>query len=223
MCEIINTVMAFFNDGQNNNHHRFKSWENCYFHFRAKRLNNDFAITEFDSLQLGFYLASWGMYRGSSFLLQNSYEIHTPVLEQIFDQQNNQLWEYNFENLTEEWLNNLFTLKESIIEIYRNETTPLQRVSDTLVTKIILGVMGITPAYDRFFRDGCRQMNVRPFINFSKNSYRRMVQFYIDNQELFIQAQNQIQAISNLEYPVMKLVDMFFWTKGSNYNFNEID
>lgn len=223
MCEIINTVMAFFNNGQNNNHHRFKSWENCYFHFRVKHLNNDLMINELDSLQLGFYLASWGMYRGSSFLLQNSYEIHFPVLQHIFNQQYEQLWEPDFDNMTEEWLNNLFTLKGSLIKIYRNETTPLQRVSDTLITKIILGVLGITPAYDSFFRNGCRQKNIRPFSNFSQNSYRRMIQFYIDNRESFNQARNQIQATSNLVYPIMKLVDMYFWTIGSNFNFDEIE
>jgi hypothetical protein len=223
MCEIVNTVMAFFNDGQNNHHHRFKSWENCYFHFRAKHLNNNLVINEFDSLQLGFYLASWGMYRGSSFLLKNSYEIHSPVLQNIFNHQYEQLWEQNIENITQEWINILFTLKESIKNIYQDETTPTQRVSDTLITKIILGVLGITPAYDRFFRDGCRQKNVRPFINFSQNSYKRMIQFYIDNQESFNQARDQIQAASNLAYPPMKLLDMYFWTIGANYNFNQIE
>jgi hypothetical protein len=32
------------------------------------------------SLHLAFFLASWGMYRGSSFLLQKDYTIHRPVV-----------------------------------------------------------------------------------------------------------------------------------------------
>ena len=34
------------------------------------------------SLQLAFYLASWGMYRGSLFLLQKDYKVHIPVVKE---------------------------------------------------------------------------------------------------------------------------------------------
>lgn len=34
-------------------------------------------------MQLTFYLASWGMYRGSSFLLQKDYKVHVPVVEEL--------------------------------------------------------------------------------------------------------------------------------------------
>jgi len=35
------------------------------------------------SLHHAFYLASWGMYRGSSFLLQKDYKVLTPIVEEI--------------------------------------------------------------------------------------------------------------------------------------------
>ena len=34
-------------------------------------------------LHLGFYLSNWGMYRGSSFLLQKSYKEHVEAVKYI--------------------------------------------------------------------------------------------------------------------------------------------
>src|SRR5262245_15461814 len=42
-------------------HHRFRLWEHCYAYFQRGQNDCDLA-----SLHLAFYLASWGMYRGSS-------------------------------------------------------------------------------------------------------------------------------------------------------------
>jgi hypothetical protein len=38
------------------------------------------------SLQLSFYLASWGMYRGSSFLLQKDYKVHIPAVKELLNE-----------------------------------------------------------------------------------------------------------------------------------------
>jgi hypothetical protein len=48
------------------------------------------------ALQLGFYLASWGMYRGSGFLLQHAYTIHLGVIDQLVAPQFSVLWEQEF-------------------------------------------------------------------------------------------------------------------------------
>jgi hypothetical protein len=50
-------------------HHRYRSWEHCYRYFRQRRHLRADRDIDHAALQLGFYLASWGMYRGSSFLL----------------------------------------------------------------------------------------------------------------------------------------------------------
>ena len=50
-------------------YHRGKSWEHCYTFFRKyKTLRNDKLLVDYAALHLGFFLASWGMLRGSSFL-----------------------------------------------------------------------------------------------------------------------------------------------------------
>lgn len=57
-------------------------YQHCYTHF-AKARNEANPDVDYLSLQLAFYLASWGMYHGSSFLLQRDYQVHTPIVQEI--------------------------------------------------------------------------------------------------------------------------------------------
>ena len=60
-------LMPLLEDSQ----HRFASWIHCYDAFGDENLDNNQK-----ALHLAFYLASWGMYRGSSGLLWKDYTIH---------------------------------------------------------------------------------------------------------------------------------------------------
>lgn len=218
MNEITEKVMSYFNDSRTRKHHRYKSWENCSSHFRIKQQKKDNIISDLDSLHLGFYLASWGMYRGSGFLLQNSHEIHNPVLKLIFNEKFNPLWSFKLDNVSEDWLDLLFSLKEEIKEAYRQATNPDQKVSDTLITKILLGVVGITPAYDRYFIEGCKMNKLNYCPSFTRKSYEEIIKFYLDNYQEFEKARGIIQQRTKLEFPPMRLVDMYFWSVGYKLN-----
>lgn len=54
------------------------------------------------SLQLAFYLASWGMYRGSSFLLQKDYRVHIPVVKELLQKKYDVLLGADFDTLLNE-------------------------------------------------------------------------------------------------------------------------
>ncbi len=58
-------------------HHSFNSWKHCFNYFKENhsRLNEE-DVLDIAALHLGFYLASWGMMRGSRDLLQKDYKIH---------------------------------------------------------------------------------------------------------------------------------------------------
>ncbi len=58
--------------------HRYKSWDHCHDAFTAENL------TDTHALHLGFYLASWGMYRGSGGLLQKNHLIHKGAVEILY-------------------------------------------------------------------------------------------------------------------------------------------
>ena len=64
---------------------RYKSWEWCHQAFIDKKDDISEENIEFLSLHLAFYLASWGMYRGSSFLLQKDYRIHIPIIKEVLN------------------------------------------------------------------------------------------------------------------------------------------
>lgn len=88
-------------------------------------------------LHLAFYLASWGMYRDSSFLLQKDYRVHYDVVKEILNERYNSLWNIDCEELTKENnLNLIFEISEKIREIYirkRNNLDGLEDVSEILI------------------------------------------------------------------------------------------
>lgn len=73
-------------------HSRNKSWIHCHNAFCENRNITTDTTLDYLSLQLAFYLASWGMYRGSSFLLQKDYKVHIPIIKIIQDEKYNPLW-----------------------------------------------------------------------------------------------------------------------------------
>ena len=79
---IIKAVKDYHAEIEADSNGRYRSWEHCYKAFHDAR-QNPYADTDYLCLMLSFYLASWGMYRGSSFLLQKDYRIHIPVVREL--------------------------------------------------------------------------------------------------------------------------------------------
>jgi hypothetical protein len=64
-----------------NAEHRYSSFDYCYNYFyKNSDLTKDM---EKSCFELAFYLASWGMFRGSSFLLQKSAKYFVKTVEYI--------------------------------------------------------------------------------------------------------------------------------------------
>lgn len=80
--ELISAAQTFYDDARANENGRSRSWEHCYRVFRDARTDPS-PDYDYLSLHLAFYLASWGMYRGSSFLLQKDYKVLSPIVEEI--------------------------------------------------------------------------------------------------------------------------------------------
>ena len=91
---IIESANSFYQELKQDEHGRFRSWEYCYSAFCDAREDADPDI-DYLSLMLAFYLASWGMYRGSSFLLQKDYKVHIPVVKELLRKKYNILHEKN--------------------------------------------------------------------------------------------------------------------------------
>ena len=245
---------------KSNSTQRYLSWEHCYSFFRKMRekylgekpaeMRGEEWEQDLDlmALHLGFYLASWGMYRGSSFFLQHDYKFHKKAIQHLFT--NMLLWESVFENKDElkqvfkghsdseiKELGLLFdgTLSDRIKSCYfgnnshnnnGNETededteVSSRDITQTQLTKILLGVCGCIPAYDRYFCEGVKKCG--GFGTLSDKSFSQLVDYWNTNSDAIISkldSTNSIPSYSSLEkklyyYPPMKLVDMIFWQLG---------
>ena len=216
--ELINAAQTFYDDARANENGRSRSWEHCYRVFRDARTA---ASPDYDylSLHLAFYLASWGMYRGSSFILQKDYKVHTPIVEKILKPEYDCLFGLACADLRNDDVRvQLKKLSDDIADDFRpirNEVAGREvasPVSPVLITKILMGTLGCVPAYDRFFQDGVATYKVTTQ-EYSLESVRKLAKFYEAHNDRLEEARRGMQT-DDLIYPQMKLLDMGFWQIG---------
>lgn len=189
---IRNSFAEISNDEQSADH----SWEHCYRFFSSCPTDIDLA-----SLHLAFYLASWGMYRGSAAIRDFDYRVHRPIAKLLLEPKYDILRGASLEELLEHFDDLLWPLIETIIQsgLY---PAPIN-VTDTLATKILMGTLGCTPAYDRYFKAGLSKCGIAP--SFSRKKFRAFLQHCQQNHQGFVDGQN-----INPEYPIMRVIDMYF-------------
>jgi hypothetical protein len=209
-------IQAYYSDGTGE-HHRYRSWEHCYTYFRTARRRGLRRERDHGALQLAFYLASWGMYRGSSFLLQHTYTVHRGVIDLVADSRYDALWRTDFG--TGEADVGLIPVAEELIHRIRgayHDFVPADgsgRPTDTLITKILLGTFGCLPACDRYFIEGLKSQGLS-YSYLNTRFVERVLAFCQEHLDALLEEQTRIERISRVRYPVMKLVDMCFWQIG---------
>lgn len=180
-------------------HERYNSWNHCYSAFKNE--TNEKIL----SLHLGFYLASWGMYRGSSKLLQKDYLVHLEATRII-----KKYWYLRCEQNNEVEIKHLDSILQLIKELssyYKEENNVT--ATDTLISKIILGTLGCLPAFDRYFIEGVKNEGY----SFKTLKKRSLVELFS-----YIESDLDLKEIQNKypQYPKMKIIDMYFWQIGFN-------
>ena len=216
---IAEKAVKFYDDSKYE-YARYKSWEHCYSEFQRVHNSKEYSDDDVDflSLHLSFYLASWGMYRGSSFLLETDYKVHTNAIKELLKQKYDVLWGINVADYSDDNIELLFKLVKNIKKKYLTIKSKIKGfensdvVSDTLVSKILLGTLGCTPAYDRFFIEAVISTEVATG-QFNEKSIKKLVEFYNDNYDLFEKTRKKMKY-NNIVYPQMKLLDSGFWQYG---------
>lgn len=216
--ELIDAAQTFYEDARANENGRSRSWEHCYRVFRDARTNPS-PDYDYLSLHLAFYLASWGMYRGSSFLLQKDYKVLTPIVEKVLKPEYDCLFGVACADLRNDDIRaQLKKLYDDIAEHFdpirekvagREVTTP---VSPVLITKILMGTLGCVPAYDRFFQDGAKYLGLE-HNSYKEKSLRELADIYEAHNDRLEEARRGMR-VGDLIYPQMKLLDMGFWQVG---------
>ena len=216
--ELISAAQTFYDDARANENGRSRSWEHCYRVFRDARTDPS-PDYDYLSLHLAFYLASWGMYRGSSFLLQKDYKVLVPIVEEILkpeynclfglactDVRNSDVWEQ---------LKKLNKYIAKYFRLIRNEVrgrVVASQVSPVLITKILMGTLGCVPAYDRFFEEGAKYLGLEKK-SYNEDSLRELADIYEEHNDRLEEARRGMRT-EDLSYPQMKLLDMGFWQVG---------
>lgn len=173
-------------------HEREKSWDYCYEAFSS--INKTEPDIDYLCLHLAFYLASWGMYRGSTFLFRNDYKVHEVVVNEIIKHKNLRGTIPSEENIDE-----IMELVEFIKTSYGDNNHPTK----TLITKILLGTLGCVPAYDTYVVRSMKKYGASGELN--KSSLLSLGAFYLKNEKEIEDGKR------NRKYPPMKFLDMAFF------------
>ncbi len=201
---------------------RYASFDYCYNYFHPSNKNDLTKDIEKSCIIIGFYLASWGMFRGSSFILEKSSKYFKPLIEYITSLPNN-AWDIDADNFNDENIDFLLEQYNSIKNILiKNDNAHL-----TLITKIMLGVFASVPAYDRFFINSFRDIfkGYCGFTVFNKKSLQSVSEFYQHNQSIISKIKNNLNTVdfvsgekTDLGYTNSKIIDMYGFTKGLRQN-----
>ena len=201
------------------------SFDYCFNYFQRYREEgrlNDLKAPEHvqeSCIQLGFYLASWGMYRGSAYLPKKSAKVLEPIIDLIANQPPS-FWEIDVHSYTPENIPRLIDFKREIVSRleYKKASGVLGTPSDVLVTKIMLGVFGNVPAFDTNFRKGFKAHGC---CTFGEDSLKAIADFYRVNSEIidhFHCAIHTIEFNTGQDTPRLytraKIVDMVFFVEG---------
>lgn len=210
--------------------HRFASWDYCYglaqcMYARKKDLTD--SDYDYMALNLAFYLASWGMYRGSSFLLNKSYKIHIEPVKRIFSK--DELWRgclssseltaFGKELATAYGLGDETSVSDDIIP---------SNMTDTLFTKILLGLTGNVIAYDRYCKTalsflGCGKNFFRTSRDTSwdrlrNDGFETLAKKLSDVKASYPKVEfkdgGYVQTSEYVPYPDAKNIDMFLFVLG---------
>lgn len=219
---------------------RYKSWEYCHSVFLElhKKDYKDLSENDFDylALNLAFFLASWGMYRGSSFLLQRDYKTHISAVKIIMENKYDILWDFDPRMSDTKYANDLLFKKQkendekglyfrledlysqgiieenllaNLIEIEDRKKTAIKekKPTDTLITKILLATLACIPAFDSFFKKSCK--NINPHISDKpNNAFKDLCKF---TKKYFWELQFKCKDVY---HPPMKVLDLYFWRIG---------
>lgn len=207
---------------------RALSWEHCIAQFApvfedlndGKIKADDISPEKIDSLSLhlGFFLASWGMMRGSTDLLQYDYKVHIPAVEIILC--HHSLYDMKLDDLCEQ-KDTFDKLLTGIQDAYtEKQKRPFNNVTNTLASKIIMGTFGITPAYDDFVTKTLREYKIASG-TFGVKSLKKLSECFSTDFEgkvntllCELKGADTSADSESKYYTRAKVIDMLLWNVG---------
>lgn len=198
---------------------RSQSYDHCYNYFAAN--TRPTADLEKSCAVLGFYLASWGMYRGSTYLFKNTSSQHFVPLIGYIEQHAEAMRRIDVDGYDPQRIDLLMNSYSQI----RQFVLPDRHAALTLVTKIMAGVFGCVPALDTYFMKGIRSLlssrDATAFGSFSARSLRLLNAFYLDNKQEVDGLAHELRTVQfpggspgGLHLTRAKVIDMYGFELG---------
>lgn len=190
----------------------YNSWKHCYRAFG--KIDQDVSVL---ALHLGFYLASWGMYRGSTAISTKDYTIHfgaVDIIKDFYYLRCNEINEFKRDEIPA-----LLSLCKALHNHYYSfdylvkEVPTKRKPTDTLISKIIIGTLGCLPAFDRYFNSGVKEKGLK-FYKISEKSFEKLYDFRVKYELELHDLQIKLKDIDQIHYPLFKIVDNYFWHEG---------
>ncbi len=227
--------MERWNEGEN---HRFRSYDYCknlFDKYYQKVLDGATLTNEekdYFALNLFCYLASWGMLRGSGWLLGRSYKFFIPLCEVLFDRKYKNLrttdplrGNYN----ASEVVTLHDALDEKIKNILQNDNLEDKKASRLMLCKIMMGTYGCVIAYDDYDIKGLAALGVHTnsAAPLSEKLLEDTYGIIIDHKEEFEKIMKNMETYIDPEtkkpvnYTVFKVLDMILWIYGENIGTNK--
>lgn len=171
-----------------------QSYDHCYNYFAdTEDLERDM---EKSCAVLGFYLASWGMYRGSTYLFKHTNSSHLQGVVRLVQQNRGTLCAIDVDNYTDANV-------RAILDVYRDirrAVLPGNERPFTLVTKIMMAVFGCVPAFDANFVTGFRAVldghAKLPSETLTAESLRLVAAFYRANRTVVDELHEESRTVA---------------------------
>ena len=216
-----------FKDNGQDITHRYSSFDLCYNYFTTNRDQLTGNNMEMSCYVLWSYLASWGMLR-NSFLLQKSPAylkdliIYIQACQDIFEiDVSSYDNEDNRKRLIKTYTGIAEALRLADPKVIDKNGKPVKNARGiTLVTKIMLGVFGCVPAYDRNFTETFKIIGKGKGFKsntLSESSLIAIFDFYKDHKPLIdsirincpVKTFDKSHSNSGHCYTIAKIIDMY--------------
>lgn len=212
--------------------HRFASYDFCHSYFLRNRESSSSKMEE-SCIYLWSFLGSWGMLRGSSVLFKENSPASLRNVVECIAKTPKEVWDIDVEQYGNEKcrqqiiclynsISRALTEGSSSVDCKGNPITPLKNPSRTLVTKIMMGVFGIVPAFDTFFCDVFDSLYPGKGFRsgkFSLDCLDAIYDFYLQNKQQLDSIKIAVidfdgEPIEGMYYKKAKLIDMYGFTRG---------
>lgn len=207
-------------------HSRYHSWEHAFRQWLRYASDTGQGEADLMALHLAFYLASWGMLRGSSQLLQRDYKALTPIVK-LLKRHRGEGWQDCMFHAkpghgAEDLASAIATLNNELITAIETiPPAPGERIvsaTDTLTSKILLNTLACVPAWDWNVKRALRSINgfkAKGTHGFGLRFLQEFIEFARKNQRLIERGQKRLHEVHGFKFPLTRILDLYLWYMGS--------